>query len=108
MSSTCNVLALANKAGCNWPSIFQGGFMRTVFLACAIMFGVTSAYAASDVAVTEKMAFPESLTSTQDGTLYIGGMNLGVVSRAAPGQGTATTFISRQAGGFGRVLGVLA
>jgi sugar lactone lactonase YvrE len=82
--------------------------MRTAFFACAIMFGATCAYAASDVTVTEKMAFPESLTSTQDGTLYIGSMNLGAVYRAAPGQGAATTFISKQAGGFGRVLGVLA
>jgi sugar lactone lactonase YvrE len=87
--------------------------MKAACLAAALMLGATTAalspaWGASDVTVTEKMAFPESLTSTQDGTLYIGSMNLGALYRAAPGAATATTFISREAGGFGKVLGVLA
>jgi hypothetical protein len=82
--------------------------MKAICLAAALMLGATAACAATDVTVTEKMAFPESLTSTQDGALYIGSMNLGAVYRAAPGAATATTFISKQAGGFGKVLGVLA
>lgn len=82
--------------------------MKAACIAAALMLGATAAFAASNVTVTEKMAFPESLTSTQDGTLYIGSMNLGAVYRAAPGATTATTFISKEAGGFGKVLGVLA
>ena len=82
--------------------------MKAACLAAALLLGTTAAYAATNVTLNVKMAFPESLTSTQDGTLYIGSMNLGAVYRAAPGAATATTFISRQAGGFGKVLGVLA
>lgn len=82
--------------------------MKVAFFACVLLLGATSAHAASDVAVTEKIAFPESLTSGQDGSIYIGSMNLGAVYKAAPGQATATTFISKEQGGFGRVLGVLA
>jgi hypothetical protein len=66
------------------------------------------AVAASDVSVTVPMAFPESLTSTANGTLYVGSMNLGAVYRALPGEKTATTWISKEGGNFGRVLGVLA
>ena len=53
------------------------------------------ALAATDVVVNVPMAFPESLTSTPNGTLYIGSMNLGAVYRALPGQKTATTWISK-------------
>jgi hypothetical protein len=68
----------------------------------------TPAFAASDVTVTVPMAFPESLTSTANGTVYVGSMNLGAVYRALPGEKTAATWISKEAGNFGRVLGVLA
>jgi hypothetical protein len=69
----------------------------------------TAAFAAQgDVTVSTPMAFPESLTSTRDGTVFIGSMNLGEVYRATPGSGQATTWISKEKGGFGRVLGVLA
>ena len=64
--------------------------------------------APTDVTVDVPMAFPESLTSTADGTLYIGSMNLGAVYRVPPGEKTAKPWISKEAGNFGRVLGVLA
>jgi hypothetical protein len=64
--------------------------------------------AATDVVVTAPMAFPESLTSTSNGIVYIGSMNLGAVYRAVPGERAASTWISKEAGNFGRVLGVLA
>lgn len=54
------------------------------------------------------MAFPESLTSAPNGTIYIGSINRGEVYRALPGEKRATTWISKQAGNFGIVLGVLA
>ena len=63
---------------------------------------------ATDVTVLTPMAFPESLSSTANGTIYIGSMNLGEVYRALPGERTAKTWISKDAGKFGRVLGVLA
>lgn len=66
------------------------------------------AMAASDVTLNVPMAFPESLTSTPNGTIYIGSMNLGGVYRARKGEKQATVWISKDAGDFGRVLGVLA
>ncbi len=68
----------------------------------------TPALAATDVVVDVPMAYPESLGSTPNGTLYIGSINRGEVYRALPGQKRATTWISKQAGNFGIVLGVLA
>ena len=78
-------------------------------LASAFILAVLTAPAfAADVTVDVPMAFPESLTSTANGTIYIGSMNLGAVYRALPGEKVAKTWISKEAGNFGRVLGVLA
>jgi hypothetical protein len=70
--------------------------------------GLAVPASAADVTVDVPMAFPESLTSTANGTIYIGSMNLGAVYRALPDEKTAKTWISKEAGNFGRVLGVLA
>jgi streptogramin lyase len=58
------------------------------------------------VGVPDK-SFPESVTSTKDGTLYAGSFNLGGVVKAAPG-GKAEQFIKPGADGSRSVLGVLA
>jgi sugar lactone lactonase YvrE len=58
------------------------------------------------VGVPDK-SFPESVTSTRDGTLYAGSFNLGGVVKAVPG-GKAEQFIKPGAGGSRSVLGVLA
>jgi sugar lactone lactonase YvrE len=58
------------------------------------------------VGVPDK-SFPESLTSTKDGTLYVGSFNLGGVVKAAPG-GKAEQFIKPGTAGSRSVLGVLA
>jgi sugar lactone lactonase YvrE len=80
-------------------------------LATALLFGALAAPAAAaptDVSVDASMAFPESLSSTPDGTLYIGSLSRGEVYRAQPGEKTAKAWISKEAGKFGMVLGVLA
>lgn len=64
--------------------------------------------AATDITLNVPMAFPESLTSTANGTVYIGSLNQGAVYRALPGAAEAKPFISKEAGNFGLVLGVLA
>jgi hypothetical protein len=89
-------------------AIFGETAMKSTLLVCAFALVATAAQAASDVTVSTPMAFPESLTSTPDGTVYIGSMNLGEIYRAAPGSAQATTWISKEKGGFGRVLGLLA
>src|SRR6201995_156230 len=68
----------------------------------------TPALAATDITLNVPMAFPESLTSTANGTVYIGSLQQGAVYRAMPGKATAEPFISKEAGNFGLVLGVLA
>jgi streptogramin lyase len=52
-------------------------------------------------------SFPESLSSTPDGTLYVGSLNLGGVVKVVPG-GKATPLIPRGAADSRSVLGVLA
>src|SRR5262249_62126342 len=52
-------------------------------------------------------SFPESVTSTADGTIYTGSFNNGGVLKAKPG-GKAEEFIKPGAGGSRSTLGVLA
>ncbi|HEX4273316.1 MAG TPA: hypothetical protein VHZ32_18130 [Rhizomicrobium sp.] len=82
--------------------------MKSFATAVALVALTLPAMAASDITLTAPMAFPESLTSTPNGSVYIGSMNLGAVYRATKGQKDATPWISKEAGNFGRVLGVLA
>ena len=59
------------------------------------------------VVITDARAHPESITSTSDGTLFIGSFNHGSISRAAPGAAKAEIFI-KPSDGYGTILGVLA
>ena len=68
-------------------------------------FGAARAQTAP-VGVPDK-SFPESVTSTKDGTLYVGSFNLGGVVKAASG-GKVEQFIKPGAAGSRSVLGVLA
>lgn len=52
-------------------------------------------------------SFPESVTSTSDGTLYVGSFNLGGVTKVAPG-GKPEQLVKPGAGGSRSTLGVLA
>jgi sugar lactone lactonase YvrE len=52
--------------------------------------------------------FPESITSTADGTLIVGSLGHGNVSRIAPGKTTAEEWIKPGSGGLNQVLGVYA
>src|SRR5216684_7974851 len=76
----------------------------------ALMLAVASGGIAraqtAPVSVPDK-SFPESVTSTSDGTLYAGSFNRGGVVKAASG-GKAEQFIKPGAGGSRSTLGVLA
>ena len=52
--------------------------------------------------------FPESITSTANGTLIVGSLGHGNVSRIAPGKTTAEEWIKPGTGGLNQVLGVFA
>src|SRR6201994_503030 len=65
-----------------------------------------AAHSETAVSVPDK-SFPESVTSTKDGTLYVGSFNLGGVVKATPG-GKAEQFVKPAAGDSRSTLGVLA
>jgi outer membrane protein assembly factor BamB len=62
----------------------------------------------AQIVIDDTRVFPESLTSTRDGTVIIGSMVHGTVYRAAPGLAKATPWIAAGPNGLGRVLGVFA
>ena len=64
--------------------------------------------AAKDVLIPGDRTFPESITSTADGTLIIGSMAQGQVLRAAPGTSEAAPWIKPGTDGMLSVVGVLA
>ncbi len=69
-----------------------------------------AAFAASvpvDVTVHEEKPFPESLSSTSDGTLYIGSVTKMEILRAPRGAASAEPWIKPGTNGLQRVLGVL-
>jgi len=80
--------------------------MKLILSAILLAAMAVPAAAATDITVDEPMAFPESLSATADGTVYIG-LTKGAVYRAMPGETAAKPFISKDAGHFGVVLGVL-
>jgi streptogramin lyase len=53
-------------------------------------------------------AFPESITSTTDGTLYVGRLGDGGIVRVKPRTGTSTIFVQPGASGSRSILGVFA
>jgi sugar lactone lactonase YvrE len=75
----------------------------------AVTIGLMLANAACaepDVSVPDK-SFPESVTSTKDGTLYVGSFNNGGVTKVVQG-GKAEPFVKPGANGSRSTLGVLA
>ena len=76
----------------------------------ALMLGIAcsgAAHAQATPAGVPDESFPESVTSTNDGTFYAGSFNLGGVVKVKSG-GKAEQFIKPGAGGSRSVLGVLA
>lgn len=85
--------------------------MLVVAGAASLLFAAGSSLAAAvptDIAINGTMVFPESLTSTSDGTIYIGGQSSNTVYRATAGSATATPWIEPGTGGMRSVFGVLA
>jgi streptogramin lyase len=94
-------------------SLAQGDLLKNrarALGAVALVLAVASSGAAgaqtAPVSVPDK-SFPESVTSTSDGTLYAGSFNLGGVVKATSG-GKAEQFVKPGAGDSRSTLGVLA
>jgi sugar lactone lactonase YvrE len=70
--------------------------------------GLAAGATASAVTLPGECAFPESITSTLDGTLYVGSIGEGGVFRVRPGAAQAESWIKPGAFGSRSVAGVLA
>ena len=60
----------------------------------ALCLAVSTAWGAADVVIDGSSVYPESITSSADGTLYIGSLG-GTIYRAAPGAAQAEPWIRR-------------
>src|ERR1700735_1116071 len=84
---------------------------RYAFRAGALLLMAASAFAASsitEIPLPGTRIFPESITSTSDGTLIVGSLGHGNVSRIAPGTAMVEEWIKAGTGGLNQVLGVYA
>jgi streptogramin lyase len=102
MKRECNVVALRGRR--DW----RNRMLRTT--GSLLLFGALSLHAAAAEEMSIQLpdkSFPESVTSTSDGTIYTGSFNNGGVLRAKPGS-KAEEFVKPGAGGSRSTLGVLA
>src|SRR5215813_6736121 len=60
------------------------------------------------ITIDDKRSFPESLTSTVDGTIILGSLDHGTIYRAPAGASKAAPWIAAAPNGLQRVLGVFA
>lgn len=78
-------------------------------LASLFLPAVAQAAPAPDkIVIDAEHPYPESLTSSRDGTVYFGGVATGDIYRAAPGAAAATRWIAHDEKDPGLVLGVFA
>lgn len=62
----------------------------------------------TQIVIDDTRVFPESLTSTADGTIIIGSLDHGTIYQVAPGAAKAMPWIAAGPNHLGRVLGVFA
>jgi sugar lactone lactonase YvrE len=74
----------------------------------ALAAGTCAAQNITEITIPGQRVFPESITSTEDGTIYVGSLGLGNVMRVAPGKNRAEEWIKAGTGGLNGVLGVYA
>ena len=90
--------------------VFHRHALRVSALFPIAILTAASTFAAqpTEIVLPGKGIFPESITSTSDGTLIIGSLGHGNVSRIAPGKTAAEEWIKPGTGGLNGVLGVFA
>jgi hypothetical protein len=69
---------------------------------------VAPAVPPAEISIPGTGVFPESLTASADGTLYIGSVGRAQIYKVAPGAATAEPFIAPGTGGMKQIFGVLA
>jgi sugar lactone lactonase YvrE len=81
---------------------------RTLPTITLLAAGICSGQGVTEITLPATRIFPESITSTTDGTLIVGSLGHGNVLRIAPGKTTADEWIKPGTGGLNGVLGVYA
>ena len=81
-------------------------YMLPLALAAGIV--LFAAPSVTEITLPGTLVYPESITSTSDGTLIVGSLGHGNVMRIAPGKTEAMEFIKPGTGGLNNVLGVYA
>ena len=84
----------------------MAGLQRLSIAGLALL--TIGATAPTRVTLPGARVFPESVTSTRDGTLYAGSVGQGGIYRTRPGATEATVWIAPGAGGSGSIFGILA
>jgi sugar lactone lactonase YvrE len=74
----------------------------------AVAGGTFAAQKVTEITLPGTRVFPESITSTSDGTLIVGSLGHGNVMRIAPGTTTAAEWIKPGTAGLNSILGVFA
>ena len=82
--------------------------LQYMFGAVALAAGLSAAPAVTEITLPGTLVFPESITSTADGTLISGSLGHGNVLRIAPGKTEAEEWIKPGTAGLNGVLGVFA
>lgn len=86
-------------------SIIRAAVLAALFVASAIS---VAAQKVTEITLPGERVFPESITSTSDGTLIVGSFGHGYVLRIAPGKTDAVEWIKAGTNGLNTVLGVFA
>lgn len=86
---------------------WKGSFFLAAVL-IAIAAATVIAQNVTEITLPGTRVFPESITSTADGTLIVGSLGHGDVLRVVPGKAAAEEWIKPGAGGLNNVLGVYA
>ena len=74
----------------------------------AVAGGTFAAQKVTEITLPGTRVFPESITSTSDGTLIVGSLGHGNMMRIAPGTTTAAEWIKPGTAGLNSILGVFA
>src|SRR5260221_342381 len=87
--------------------LFTQTLLTTALLSSVLWMTPASAGPPS-IALPGARAFPESITSTSDGTLFIGRLGDGGIVRANPRTGAVAVFVAPGAAGSRSITGVFA
>lgn len=88
-------------------SFVRAGLRLALPASLAMGVGIAGAAAQEAIQFADPATFPESVTATADGTVYVGSIATGNVYKSSGGA-TASVFISKADAGTAMVLGVLA